>query len=85
MCLSLTSAARQHMRELVLLRRVRDRIHREHAQPLDIEALASGVDMSAEHLSRRFRLAYGLSPHGYQQVARAARNRGARPAEPAVA
>ncbi|WP_410669054.1 AraC family transcriptional regulator [Amycolatopsis sp. cmx-4-68] len=85
MCLSLSHAARLHLRELVLLRRVRDRIDREPAGPLDIEALALEVDMSAEHLARRFRLAYGLSPHGYQQAARAVRNREARAAEPAVA
>ncbi len=45
------------------LRRVRDRIDREYAQPLDVEALARGAHMSAGHLSREFRLAYGESPY----------------------
>jgi transcriptional regulator GlxA family with amidase domain len=50
-------AAAQHLRDLALLRRVRDRIDREYAQPLDVEALARGAHMSAGHLSRQFRLA----------------------------
>jgi hypothetical protein len=32
-------AAAKHLRDLALLRRVRDRIDREYAQPLDVEAL----------------------------------------------
>src|ERR1700722_10726471 len=54
----------EHLRDLALLRRVRDRIDREYAQPLDVEALARGVHMSAGHLSREFRAAYGESPYG---------------------
>ena len=57
--------AAQHLRDLVRLRRVRDRIDREYAQPLDVEALARGVHMSAGHLSRQFRLAYGESVYAY--------------------
>ena len=57
-------AAAQHLRDLAWLRRVRDRIDREYAQPLDVEALARGAHMSAGHLSRQFRLAYGESPKG---------------------
>ena len=56
--------------ELILLRRVRDRIDREYAQPLDVEALARGVHLSAGHLSRRFRLAYGESPYSYLMTRR---------------
>ena len=52
-------AAAQHLRDLAWLRRVRDRIDREYAQPLNVEALARGAHMSAGHLSRQFRLAYG--------------------------
>jgi AraC-like DNA-binding protein len=55
--------AAQHLRDLARLRRVRDRIDREYAQPLDVEALARGAHMSAGHLSREFRLAYGESPY----------------------
>ena len=60
----------QHLRDLARLRRVRDRIDREYAQPLDVEALARGVHMSAGHLSREFRLAYGESPYGYLMTRR---------------
>ena len=57
-----TRASEQHLRDLRLLRQVKDRIDREYAQPLDVEALARGVHMSAGHLSRQFRAAYGDSP-----------------------
>ncbi|MEW2317364.1 helix-turn-helix transcriptional regulator [Streptomyces bauhiniae] len=58
------------LRELKLLRRVRDRIDREYARPLDVEALARGVSMSAGHLSRQFRAAYGESPYSYLMTRR---------------
>jgi AraC-like DNA-binding protein len=58
------------LRDLALLRRVRDRIDREYAQPLDVEALARGVHMSAGHLSRQFRLAYGEAPYSYLMTRR---------------
>jgi AraC-like DNA-binding protein len=64
------ATAAEHLRDLALLRRVRDRIDREYAQPLDVEALARGVNMSAGHLSRQFRLAYGESPYGYLMTRR---------------
>jgi AraC-like DNA-binding protein len=60
----------QHLSDLVWLRRVRDRIDREYAQPLDVEALARGVHMSAGHLSREFRRAYGESPYSYVMTRR---------------
>ncbi|WP_266170139.1 helix-turn-helix transcriptional regulator [Dyella subtropica] len=59
-----------HLRDLARLRRVRDRIDREYAQPLDVEALACGVHMSAGHLSRQFKLAYGESPYSYLMTRR---------------
>src|SRR6187549_4012103 len=65
-----TSAATQHLRDLALLRRVRDRIDRDYAQPLDVEALARDVHMSAGHLSRQFRLSYGESPYSYLMTRR---------------
>jgi AraC-like DNA-binding protein len=58
------------LRELALLRRVRDRIDRDYAQPLDVEALARGVHLSAGHLSREFRAAYGESPYSYLMTRR---------------
>ena len=63
-------AETQHLRDLALLRRVRDRIDRDYAQPLDVEALARSVYMSAGHLSRQFRLAYGESPYSYLMTRR---------------
>mgnify|MGYP001092256903 CR=1 FL=1 len=65
-----TSAEAQHLRDLARLRRVRDRMDREYAQPLDVEALARGAHMSAGRLSREFRLAYGESPYGYLMTRR---------------
>jgi len=65
-----TPAETQRLRDLAWLRRVRDRIDREYAQPLDVEALARGAHMSAGHLSRQFRLAYGESPYGYLMTRR---------------
>ena len=63
-------AAAAHLSDLARLRRVRDRIDRDYAQPLDVEALARGVNMSAGHLSRQFRLAYGDSPYSYLMTRR---------------
>lgn len=60
----------QRLRDLVLLRRVRDRIDREYAQPLDVAALARGVHVSAGHLSREFKRAYGESPYAYLMTRR---------------
>ena len=65
-----TSAEAQRLRDLALLRRVRDRIDREYAEPLDVEALARGVHMSAGHLSREFRKAYGEPPYSYLMTRR---------------
>lgn len=62
--------ATQHLRELAKLRRIRDRIDREYAQPLDVEALARGEHISAGHLSRQFKLAYGESPYSYLMTRR---------------
>src|ERR1700760_2589552 len=63
-------AAAQRLSDLALLRRVRDRMDREYAKPLDVEALARGVHMSAGHFSRQFRLAYGESPYSYLMTRR---------------
>ena len=71
--MSTSPDAAQHLRDLARLRRVRDRIDRDFAQPLDVEALARGVHMSAGHLSREFRLAYGESPYSYLMTRRVER------------
>jgi AraC-like DNA-binding protein len=61
--LELPDAAQLH--DLVRLRRVRDRLDREYAQPFDLLTLARDVHMTPGHLSRGFELAYGLSPYTY--------------------
>lgn len=55
----------RHLEDLARLRRVRDRMDREYAQPLDVEALARDARMPAALLSRRFRQAYGRTPYAY--------------------
>ncbi|MET8654566.1 MULTISPECIES: helix-turn-helix transcriptional regulator [Nocardia] len=65
-----TPATAHHLRELARLRRVRDRMDREYDKPLDVEALARGENMSAGHLSREFRRAYGESPYSYLMTRR---------------
>jgi len=60
----------QSLRDLALLRCVRDRIDREYARPLNVEALARGAHMSAGHFSREFRRAYGESPYAYLMTRR---------------
>ena len=56
--------------ELRRLRRARDRMDREYAEPLDVEALAHTALMSAGHFSRRFREAYGETPYSYLMTRR---------------
>jgi AraC-like DNA-binding protein len=60
----------QRLSDLAWLRRARDRIDREYAQPLDVEAIARGVHMSAGHFSRQFKLAYGETPYSYLMTRR---------------
>ncbi|MGN2636796.1 helix-turn-helix transcriptional regulator [Nocardia takedensis] len=64
------SGGGQQLGDLARLRRVRDRIDREFAQPLDVERLARDAHMSAGHLSRQFRAAYGESPYSYLMTRR---------------
>ncbi|HZV37772.1 MAG TPA: helix-turn-helix transcriptional regulator [Pseudoxanthomonas sp.] len=58
------------LRDFARLRRVRDRIDREYARPLNVEELARGVHMSAGHLSREFKAAFGESPYSYLMTRR---------------
>ena len=59
--------------DLVLLRRARDRMDRDFAEPLDVPALAAGALMSAGHFSRLFREAYGETPYSYLMTRRVER------------
>ncbi|MFE6893612.1 hypothetical protein [Streptomyces sp. NPDC057694] len=63
----------QHLRDLARLRRVRDRIDRECARPLDVEALARAVGLPGRQLGREFTAAYGRSPYAYVTARRAQR------------
>ena len=56
--------------ELRRLRRARDRMDREYAQPLDVPALARTALMSTAHFSRRFREAYAETPYSYLMTRR---------------
>jgi AraC-like DNA-binding protein len=56
--------------ELRRLRRARDRMDREFAQPLDVPALAQTALMSPAHFSRRFREAYSETPYSYLMTRR---------------
>ncbi|WP_066908438.1 helix-turn-helix transcriptional regulator [Millisia brevis] len=58
------------LEELRRLRRARDRMDREYAQPLDVPALARTALMSTAHFSRRFRDTYGETPHHYLMTRR---------------
>ncbi|BBX44706.1 helix-turn-helix transcriptional regulator [Mycobacterium cookii] len=68
--MAIQPAESQRLRELTRLRRVRDRVDRDYAQPLDVEALARDAHMSAGHLSRQFKAAYGESPYSYLMTRR---------------
>jgi transcriptional regulator GlxA family with amidase domain len=56
--------------ELRRLRRARDQMDREYAQPLDVAALARTALMSSAHFSRRFREAYSETPYSYLMTRR---------------
>ena len=60
----------ERLADLVRLRRARDRMDREYAQPLDVPTLAREALMSPAHFSRQFRAAYGETPYGYLMTRR---------------
>ena len=59
-----------NLEELRRLRRARDRMDREYAEPLDVPALARTALMSPAHFSRRFREAYSETPYSYLMTRR---------------
>ncbi|MCX5050963.1 MULTISPECIES: helix-turn-helix transcriptional regulator [unclassified Streptomyces] len=59
--------------DLVRLRKARDRMDREYAEPLDVPALARTALMSPGHFQRSFREAYGETPYGYLMTRRVER------------
>jgi len=60
----------EEMADLAQLRRARDRIDRDYAQPLDVPAMARTALMSPAHFSRKFRAAYGETPYSYLMTRR---------------
>jgi transcriptional regulator GlxA family with amidase domain len=56
--------------DLVRLRRARDQMDREDAQPLDVPALARTALMSPGHFSRSFKAAFGETPYSYLMTRR---------------
>lgn len=56
--------------DLVRLRRTRDRIDREYAEPLDVAALARDALMSVGHYQRSFKQAFGETPYAYLMTRR---------------
>jgi len=56
--------------ELVHLRRAKDLIDRDYANPLDVPAMAQTAFMSPGHFSRQFRAAYGETPYSYLMTRR---------------
>jgi AraC-like DNA-binding protein len=68
--MTLARAARLDRDTLVAMRRVRDRMDRDYAQPLDLEALARMVHRAPGTLSRQFRAAYGETPYRYLMTRR---------------
>jgi len=51
--------------EAARLRRARDLVDRAYAEPLDVAALARQAHSSPAHFSRRFKAAFGETPHQY--------------------
>ncbi len=60
----------QEFADLAHLRRARDLMDREYAQPLDVPAMARAALMSPAHFSRKFRAAYGETPYSYLMTRR---------------
>ncbi|OEJ93268.1 helix-turn-helix domain-containing protein [Streptomyces thermolilacinus] len=58
------------MSDLVRLRRARDLMDRDYAEPLDVPALARAAHMSPGHFSRSFRAAFGETPYSYLMTRR---------------
>lgn len=66
----LWDGGRVNLEDLVRLRRARDRMDREYAQPLDVPELARFALMSPGHFSRSFRAAFGETPYSYLMTRR---------------
>jgi transcriptional regulator GlxA family with amidase domain len=63
----------EEMSDLAHLRRARDLMDREYAEPLNVPAMARTALMSPAHFSRKFRAAYGETPYSYLMTRRVER------------
>ncbi|MDH4117266.1 MAG: AraC family transcriptional regulator [Acidimicrobiia bacterium] len=60
----------EELADLAHLRRARDLMDREYHRPLDVAEVARTALMSTAHFSRKFRAAYGETPHAYLMTRR---------------
>lgn len=60
----------QTTQALAHLRRARDLIDRDYAEPLDVPTMAAKAFMSPAHFSREFKTAYGETPYSYLMTRR---------------
>jgi len=60
----------EEIADLAHLRRARDLMDRDYAEPLDVPAMARAALMSPAHFSRKFRTAYGETPYAYLMTRR---------------
>jgi transcriptional regulator GlxA family with amidase domain len=60
----------EELTDLAHLRRARDLMDREYAEPLDVPTMARAALMSPAHFSRKFRAAYGETPYSYLMTRR---------------
>jgi AraC-like DNA-binding protein len=60
----------EEIADLVHLRRARDFIDRNYAQPINVPDMAGTALMSPAHFSRKFRAAYGETPYSYLMTRR---------------
>ena len=67
---ALGTIGRVVIRDLVRLRKAKDRMDREFERPLDVPALARTAAMSTGHFSRSFKAAFGESPYSYLMTRR---------------
>src|SRR5258708_39398467 len=58
------------IRDIVRLRKAKDRMDREFDQPLDVPALARAAAMSTGHFSPSFKAAFGEGPYSYLMTRR---------------
>lgn len=60
----------ERLANLAHLRRARDFMDRNYAEPLDVPTIAQAALMSPAHFSRQFREAYGETPYSYLMTRR---------------